>query len=240
MPILSCFLEFFGVLERCSARSKRHFLITGLIFCFLFLGGWGEVARRATSHQPTLPFCFFSFCFLWFLFWCGFWKIRVRWGPEGLTSPNPSLFFFFFSFFGGGRVLCCKQRNKGHLPSVLQGLGVVFPQTPFLKCYLFGLFFFLLFFLFFFVFFLFFSFLPLQSCISSLPLLLSLAFLLLTQSFFFCLLISCSLPLNYIIFKSLPQTSPFSISVSCVPVFCPYFLVIGSFCCLWKPFVRPS
>ena len=46
---------------------------------------------------PILLVCFGGFVLLF-----GFGRFRVRWGPKGPTSPNPSLFLlslFFFPFF---------------------------------------------------------------------------------------------------------------------------------------------
>ena len=57
------------------------------------------MARRDTSLGPKPSFFFLVFCFVFFWFFCFFWRVKgqVRWpkGPPHLALNPPYLFLFF-------------------------------------------------------------------------------------------------------------------------------------------------
>ena len=84
-------------------------------------------------------FHFFVFCGIcFFVIFVGFGiRFRVRWGPSGPTSPNPSFLF----------CLCCCQETKERPCSFsFKGFGSFFSQTPLFECFFFSFFFFVFFF----------------------------------------------------------------------------------------------
>ena len=153
----------------------------------------------------------------------------ARSAPSHLTLPF--LFFFWGEFF------CCKDtKTKRPFPAMLQGS----PKTPFLQCFFFCflLFIFCLLLLMIIVFLcsFFFSFIPIQYFIVFLPLLIYLAFLLsfsiLQYYFIYWFLVSCLF--NFVISKTLPQTSLCSISFSCFCLLSYLSCVCLLFLLFWK------
>ena len=130
---------------------------------------------------------------------------------------------------------------KGYFLASLQGLGPFFPQSPFLEILIFSLL--LLLVIIILIFLLPLLLLPslsifkLLSCPSSFSC-FPFYFSVVLSSFAFCFLLF--LFLNFIIFKSLPQTSLFQSLLFIVSCFSCFIVFVSCCCCFVIPLICPS
>ena len=166
---------------------------------------------------------------VFFVFWFGFWKVKVEVGPEG-----PLLFF------------SRQERNKGQFSAVLTGFGLFLPAP--LSSIAFhcssSSSFFLLLFVFFFSYYS--SVSSFQSFIFSLALLFFSFFLFISQSFFLlCFLLSCFLFFfpTYFLPNAFLKPPLFETHVPFIFGLCCCSSLVFASCCLVvleKPFFGPS
>ena len=86
-------------------------------------------------HYLTLPLvCLFCYCFLGGGWFGG--RFRMRWGPKGPNSPNPS----FFDYFLGGCFFCLFYNRETRKACFLQCTRFLSfsSNTPFFECFVFA------------------------------------------------------------------------------------------------------